>query len=80
MTRSTNACGQPPGGTAPDDHDLLNGLGHAQLSHERATVAVALAAGGRLEKAALCSALMLELGVYPERELPAGVDHVQDLL
>src|ERR1700677_3317122 len=80
MTRRNDARGQPSGGAAADDHDLLNGLGHAQLSHERATVAVALAAGGRLKKAALFSAPMLELGVYPERELPAGVDHVQDLL
>src|ERR1700721_2909487 len=50
MTRRNDARGQPSGGAAPDDHDLLNGLGHAQLSHERGTVAVALTAGGPPEE------------------------------
>jgi hypothetical protein len=78
MTRRNDARGQPSSGAAADDHDLLNGLGHAQLSHELASAAVVVE--GRLEKAALLSAATLELGVYPERELPAGVDHIQDLL
>jgi hypothetical protein len=58
----------------------LNGLGHAQLSHELASAAVVVVVVGRLEKPALLSAVTLELGVYPERELPAGVYHIQDLL
>lgn len=77
MTRSNNPRAQPSGGPAPDDHDLLNGLGHAQLSHELASAAVV--AEGRLMMAALYQ-LSLELGVYPERELPAGLDHIQYLL
>jgi hypothetical protein len=53
-------------------------LGHAQLSHELAAAAVVTE--GRLKMAAPFYQLTLELGVYPDRELPAGVDHVQDLL
>jgi hypothetical protein len=77
MTRSNNPRGQPPGGAPSDDHDLLNGLDHAQLSHELASAAVV--AEGRLMMAALYQ-LSLELGVYPDRKLPAGLDHIQDLL
>jgi hypothetical protein len=52
-------------------------LGHAQLSHELAAAAVVTE--GRLKKAALYQP-SLKLGMYSERELPAGFHHIQDLL
>lgn len=79
MTRSNNARGQPSGGTAADNDHVMNSLAHARNYLTNSPQSRSWPKG-RLRKAALLSDLTLEFGVYPERELAAGVDHIQNLL